>query len=524
MPVLATPLMTTAQSVTHESARLAGNHDAVAHAMQAVAAGCTRALLADYTELRPWPAAPRILVLAGHGLNGGDALLVAASLGRTHPLAEIHVLRAGERSAAKPLTRQAAGELANCGCAVLDESVFTPELGARLAATRWDVLIDGLLGAGSTGAPRAAEAALIAWANTACQAHLRAAIDLPSGFAPDAPASSVLRADFTYLTATAKSEALAHNAPALCGRLRLIAVPDLTPTTPLASLQGPALLLADQFQGIGALRAATSEKRQQGHVLVLGGSAAMPGAVMMAASAALQTGAGLVTVLAPAPVAPRLIAALPEAMWQGLPVGMDGNLENECIKIVQQAAAGAQCLLIGPGLRVDKATLFVLCRIIREVTLPLVIDASALTPDVVNAVISRPLGGGQVWITPHLGEYRRLIADPAWLFDDESFVAFCRKYRLTAVLKGPVNRLSDGQRLVHISCGGPVLARGGSGDMLAGMLAARVAVAPTADPLETAALTVQWHGAAADHMARSHGQVAVRTTQLLDALAPTLRS
>ena len=74
----------------------------------------------------------------------------------------------------------------------------------------------------------------------------------------------------------------------------------------------------------------------------------------------------------------------------------------------------------------------------------------------------------------------------------------------------------------HSFFGGPVLARGGSGDVLAGLIGGLLAQDP-ADPLLAAACGVVWHGTAADLLARAHGQVAVRTTQLLDFLAPALR-
>ncbi len=90
------------------------------------------------------------------------------------------------------------------------------------------------------------------------------------------------------------------------------------------------------------------------------------------------------------------------------------------------------------------------------------------------------------------------------------------------MLKGPVTRLCEGGAVYHSFFGGPVLARGGSGDLLAGLIGGLLAQTPQA-PLLAASRGVVWHGIAADLLARAHGQTAVATTQLLDFLSVALR-
>ena len=93
------------------------------------------------------------------------------------------------------------------------------------------------------------------------------------------------------------------------------------------------------------------------------------------------------------------------------------------------------------------------------------------------------------------------------------------------VLKGPLTCVTDGVQTCYIPHGGPILARGGSGDLLAGMVAAVVAARTTYKlNLFSAVVTaVTWHGAAADELARAEGETSVRTTQLLTGLSPALR-
>jgi NAD(P)H-hydrate epimerase len=164
---------------------------------------------------------------------------------------------------------------------------------------------------------------------------------------------------------------------------------------------------------------------------------------------------------------------------------------------------------MGPGLGREPETLALAESIARHSTVPLVLDADALQPPVVRA------GQAPRVLTPHAGEYTR-IAGAAALPD------FARETGATVVLKGPATQVCGGPEVYHSFFGGPVLARGGSGDLLAGLIGGLLAQAP-GDPLLAAARGAVWHGLAADHLARAHGQVAVHTTQLLDFLSAALR-
>jgi hydroxyethylthiazole kinase-like uncharacterized protein yjeF len=149
----------------------------------------------------------------------------------------------------------------------------------------------------------------------------------------------------------------------------------------------------------------------------------------------------------------------------------------------------------------DRTTVAALNRIIRESTLPLVLDASALVLDIVGSVIGRSSSAGPVILTPHMGEFARLSGVAAANVRKEHLIEFSRKYRTITVLKGSPTRISDGQRCINVPVGGPVLARGGSGDILAGIMTTLLAQTPE-DPLSAAIQAVSWHGAAADAVAQ----------------------
>jgi NAD(P)H-hydrate epimerase len=139
---------------------------------------------------------------------------------------------------------------------------------------------------------------------------------------------------------------------------------------------------------------------------------------------------------------------------------------------------------------------------------PVVIDADALQPEIVSA------GSAPRVLTPHAGEFARIS-------EGRPLRACAAAGRSVIVLKGPVTRITDGGRVYHSLAGGPVLARGGSGDLLAGLTAGLLAQTP-ATPLLAASRAVAWQGRAADLLARVQGQAAVQTTALLDFLPTAL--
>ena len=104
----------------------------------------------------------------------------------------------------------------------------------------------------------------------------------------------------------------------------------------------------------------------------------------------------------------------------------------------------------------------------------------------------------------------------------EAFRNYCERHHTCGILKGPVSTISDGRSIEYSTGGGPVLARGGTGDILAGMVAGLLAQNPE-QPMEALRDALTWHAAAADALARAHGHHAVRTTQLLDYLDVALR-
>ncbi len=493
------PMLSCEQAGRLEAKRFAGDEAREWPAMQQAGRAVAAAVLNDFREIGGFPARGRVLVLAGKGHNGGDALLAAGAILTAFPAARVDLVLAFGARALRPLATRAYRSLVALAG---DRLALRPPAAVHGS---WDLCLDGVFGFQFRAPAGPAVAALLERVNQ-LPVRLRAAVDLPS--------AGLFRADFTYATGLVKTPVIAAGN---AGRIRYLDLGFFTGAEPGNDRVLTAALLAP----LAALRPASSDKRSQGHLLVLGGSRSYPGAVLMTVLAALRSGAGLVTALVPAALAPAFAARAPEAMWVAWPETPAGGLALAGRPLLEARLPRATALVIGPGLGCEAETQALVLDLVKSVRLPVLLDADALQPEIVRAAKTRLV------LTPHAGEFARLAGGGrrragAAVGSSAHLRAFCRQPGATVVLKGPVTRLSEGGVVYHSFFGGPVLARGGSGDLLAGLIGGLLAQTPQA-PLLAASRGVVWHGIAADLLARAHGQTAVATTQLLDFLSVALR-
>ena len=521
----ADPILTCADARVLEARLFGGDEEREWAAMQRAGAAVAGAALNDIEEIGGFPAAGRILVLVGKGHNGGDALLAAAAVLEKHPAASADVVFVQGERTLRPLAARAWRELVQAGArrvTRLPRETASPDFG-----THYDLCFDGIFGFQFHPPIEAATAALLRAVNAHPAIGLRAAVDLPSGVG-ERSGDTPFRADFTYATGSVKTPLLdAHNRDA-GGRLRYCDLGffdspdagspragDLSAPARACTLPTDLVLKASVLAPLAGWRPPMTDKRTFGHLFVIGGSRSYPGAVLMCARAALRSGAGLVTVFAPESLVPAFAACAPEAIWVGWPETPQGGLALEGLHLLRARLERATALVIGSGLGPEREGLTLVEEIVKLAGTPVALDADALQPSILAAA-----AGKRVVCLPHAGEFRRLAGgrEPG----PEALRALARETNAVIVLKGPVTRISDGDRVYHGLFGGPVLARGGSGDLLAGMVGGLLAQGP-GDPLLAACRGVVWHGMAADRLARERGQVAVQVTQLLDYLPAALR-
>ena len=486
------PVLSCAETKALEQRLFGGDESLEWQAMQRAGQAVARSILGGFREIGGFPHTGRVLVLVGKGHNGGDALIAADAILSRYPAAAADVLLVYVSSSLRPLAQRAwrdlmqrhAGRVQPRPVNALDRS--------------YELSLDGVFGFQFRPPLDATATKALAAAN-ALPVRMRVAVDLPSGL--DSPGS--FRADFTYGTGVLKREALEC---ANAGRLRYLDLGFFQAGMPDAH---DFVITAAVLASRQAWRDPRTEKRKQGHLFVLAGSRRYPGAALMAVTAALRSGAGLVSAFVPESLVPAFSAQVPEAIWVGWPETTDGGLALEGIHLWRERLNQAAALVVGPGIGREPETLALVSEILKAAAVPVMVDADALQPEVLASAQS------QLVLTPHAGEFKRIAGE-------KSLSDYVSETGAVVALKGPVTRVCAGGPVYHSLFGGPVLARGGSGDLLAGIVGAQIAHRPT-ELLAAVFCGVAWHGRAADELARTRGAEAVHTTQLLDFLPAALK-
>lgn len=267
-------------------------------------------------------------------------------------------------------------------------------------------------------------------------------------------------------------------------------------------------------------------KDARGSVLVIGGSASVPGAALLAGVAALRVGAGKLKIATVASAAAGMGLMVPEAMVVGLPEDSDGGVDApRAADDLLRMAGGCQAVLIGPGMMGDDASASLTAGLLRAEGSPaFVLDATALCGLAVHAEAVRAVGGRAV-ITPHAGEMAQLLdrsrdaveADPL-----DAARAAADLLGTVVVMKGAATTIVDPQGGHWLYEGGGVgLATSGSGDVLAGLVVGLLARG--LEPLSAALWGVFLHGEAGRRLAGSIGPIGFLAREISGVVPGLLR-
>ncbi len=423
-------------------------------------------------------AGSRVLVLAGAGNNGGDALVAARHL--RDSWLDVRVVLPGD-AAAMPTDAAAAFAAWQVSGGIT--------LTALPPAFEADLLIDGLFGIGLTRPVTGVFAESIERMNAATIPVL--ALDVPSGI--DADTGRVLgcavRATTTITFIALKPGLLTLDGPDHAG---YVVLDSLGLDTDDADLPGGIVLDASVVRRAIAPRTANSHKGSYGTVGIIGGAPGMVGAALLAARAALHAGAGKVVAGMLADDAPSVDPVQPELM----------------LRTVREASVAANVLVVGPGLGQSEAARRVLQASL-EVTVPLVLDADALNLIAGDALLASQVARriAPTVITPHPAEAARLLQETTTAIQADRIDAAVRlAQRLNAfvVLKGAgsICAAADGTWCINTT-GNPGLASAGTGDVLAGLVGALIAQG--AAPFDALQAAVHVHGLAADRLKKALG-------------------
>lgn len=449
-----------------------------------------------------WPLAQSVVVVAGPGNNGGDGL-VMARLARQAGLA-VTVMLVGDAGKLRGEARQAHEDLVAAGIPV--QAFNAAALGEA------DIVVDALLGIGVRAPLHEEWWQVIAALNTCRQPVL--SLDIPSGLDPDlGHALPAVHAAATISFLGLKQGLFVGDGPEYAGEVFF----DGLRVEGAAVSEPPALLRLthEDLARVLPHRPRQSHKSQFGRVLVVGGGTGMPGAVRLAAEAALRVGAGLVTVASLPEHLCAVVGNRPELMFHGLREAGDAEVPM----------ATADVVVLGPGLGRDSWAKGVLAAVLatRRPGQRLVVDADALN------LIAAGHGPARMedWVlTPHPGEAARLLGSSiAEVQADrlQALRALCERRGGTIVLKGATSLVGH-QGEVPRLCdrGNPGMSVPGMGDVLTGAIAGLLAQHPQVFAATSAA--VYAHALAGDRCARLgvRGMLALEVAQELRAVLAQL--
>jgi NAD(P)H-hydrate epimerase len=462
-----------------------------------------------------------VVVVAGKGNNGGDALVVARHLRRRKVAVSVFLAAPSSSlrgDALENLSRwkRMRGSLTEIGRGGILELAE--------ATARAGVLVDGLFGTGLRGEIDGPSREIIETLNAAPAPIL--AVDVPSGLDADRgiPMGAAVQATVTVTFGFPKIGLLVHPGAGLAGEV-VVADIGIAPAALASATPRGRLLTADEVAATLPPRASDSHKGTYGHVLIAAGALGKSGAASLCGRAALRAGAGLVTLASPAPALAGVLVVTPELMTEPLADENGGwAFEDQVSARLLAALEGKNAVVFGPGVGVTPATRALARWLIASSLVPLVIDADGLNC----------LAGDLSWLeqkrsaivlTPHPGEMARLTAgSTAEIQGDRVGAArsLAERHGVVVVLKGSRTVIAAPSGLVAINpTGNAGMASGGMGDALAGIIGSLVAQG--LEPAEAAETAVFWHGAAADRVAARRGEAGLLASDVIEELPPTLR-
>ncbi len=277
--------------------------------------------------------------------------------------------------------------------------------------------------------------------------------------------------------------------------------------------------LSKEIQRKWKPRKKNSHKGDFGRVFILAGSEGYTGAAHLAASAAVRSGAGLVTLGVPQKVYTVLARKNPEVMVRPFASTASGTFAESALEAILEFSKTQDVLAIGPGLSQNLQTQKLVRKLLPEISLPLVIDADGLNALAGHLPLLKRLGGRTV-LTPHPGEFIRLFGGPRLVSEKlrrKQSLQMAKRYGAVIVLKGHETLVASPEGKLYCNqTGNPGLAKGGSGDVLTGVIAALLG--QKFSLWESACYGVFFHGLAADLVARKVGQVGMCATDVIHAL------
>lgn len=493
----------------------------------------------------------KALILAGCGNNGGDGFAIARHLflygyqvsvlivseGGRRPdgdaetnLDALYALQNGQNS-----TQQNSGEKdsqqknldAFLQIHWLEDKKDLKQIKAMLQDT--SLVVDALFGTGLDRPVAGLNAAVINAVNEMVNRknhHIVLAVDIPSGINGETGQmmGTAIQADHTVAYGYLKPGHLLYPGREYSGQVHV--VPISLPADSAKSVKAHLFTL-DDVEAAQMLRPRPrdSHKGTFGKVAVIAGSTGLTGAAHLSSLAALRTGAGLVTLGIPAALNPVMEQKLTEVMTYPLEDRGLGHLVTESLRDITELLKDKDVLAFGPGCGKNQGVFEILRNILGHFHIPIVIDADGLNH------ISRDMSllrthHAPVILTPHPGEMSRLTGlgvEEILSRPVETVARAAAKYSCIVLLKGAASIVAEPEGKVYINASGNAgMAKGGSGDVLTGMIASFIAQGYP--PFKATVLGCYIHGRAGEEAAGRLGETGMIAGDLIDAIPGTFLS
>ncbi|MCQ2470962.1 MAG: NAD(P)H-hydrate dehydratase [Clostridia bacterium] len=454
----------------------------------------------------------KVCILCGKGKNGGDGFVIARYLKKADVPVCV-VLTEGQPKAEEAIEMMQKAD----GVEIFDIQKQADVAIDKIAES--DILIDCIFGIGFKGQVQGLTAELIENIN-----HLKkqvVAIDIPSGLEGDSPLAgeTVLKANYTFAISCLKPAHAMKPARFFCGKTSVVDIgfsadcyeKDVAPEFEIASRK----FVKDNL----VKRTAESNKGTYGKLLCVVGSKNMQGAAVLCTNAAVKSGAGIVISAFPEKAYSAIAPKVTEALMMPLKDDKAGRISFDAESAVMNVLKNCTACVVGCGLSNIEATKRIVTTVVRNAKCPVVIDADGINAVASNINILKS-ASVQLVLTPHPGEMSRLTGKSIdEIQSDRLGIAkkFARDYGVTLVLKGnnSVIALPDGTAFVNITGNGG-MAKGGSGDVLAGIIGAFLAQGMDANTSAVCGAFI--HGMCGDEVAKEYSKIGMTPTMMIDHL------
>jgi len=460
----------------------------------------------------------KYVVFCGKGNNGGDGLVIARHLHNMGASVAVRIF-SDEMKGDALVNLKAARKMA------LDVKPLGKGLKAETASVRHaDAVVDAIFGTGLTQEVGQPYRAVIDMINASARRVV--SVDIPSGVDSDRGCimGCAVRADMTATFGLPKRGLYLYPGAQMAGDIRVVDISIPVEAIDKAPVKAH-LLTPDSMRGLLPPRRPDTHKGTYGHLFILAGSAGKTGAAVMAAQAALRSGAGLVTVGVPEGLNCIFEEKLTEAMTLPLPETPEKTLSFKGLGKILEGLTGKTALALGPGISTNPDTAKLVAALLPKVKIPILIDADGLN---ILSIDDEPLKKvkAPVVLTPHPGEMGRLLGVLAREVQADRPAAaldLASQYGMPVVLKGARTLIAAPSGEFYINpTGNPGMATAGTGDVLTGIIGSFMAQGLPV--MDAARLGVYLHGLAGDMASAEIGQAGLIAGDIIEHIPNGLTS